>query len=233
MPRLKHIIRPEIVYSYLPDTNQQLIPFPFLSFYDPIRPKGNAVSVGVSQRLIGKISEGPGNFRYQELAYFKLSQSYDISEANRDLAPGSPPRRPFGPVGSELRIHWLPFVTAENTTTYDPNRNRFLTSYSLVSLHNKRGDGLNLEYSWIEGAQDQINGWLRVRLHSSLDAIYGKRYSRLEKQSLETVYGIQFRHQCWTVDVSYSEKPGVAGQLAEKKFLFQVNLMGVTSVGRR
>jgi len=233
LPRLKHIIRPEITYSYLPDTNQQLIPFPYLSYYDPTLPKGNAVTVAISQRLIGKISEGPGKYRYQELVYLRLSQAYDISEAGRDLAPGSQPRRPFGPITGELRVSWLSYVTAENITAYDPNQNRFLNSYSLVSLNDARGDSLNLEYSWINGMQDQVNAWLRVRLHSSLDAIYGKRYSRMEKQSLETFYGIQYRHQCWTVDLSYSEKPGVAGQLAEKKYLFQLNLMGVTSVGRR
>ncbi len=233
VPKLKHIIRPEISYSYLPDTNQQLIPFPYLSYYDPSLPKGNAITVAISQRLIGKISEGPGKFRYQELAYFKLSQAYDISEASRDLSPAAPSRRPFGPVTGEFRVYWLQYVTAESIATYDPNSNRFLTSYSLVSLNDSRGDGLNLEYSWISGVQDQINAWLRVRLHSSIDAIYGKRYSRVEKQSLETFYGVQYRHQCWTVDLTYAERPGIAGQPAEKKFLLQVNLMGVTSVGKK
>ena len=233
VPKIKHIIRPEVSYSYLPDANQQLIPFPYLSYYDPSLPKSNAVTVAISQRLIGKISEGPGKFRYQELAYFKLSQAYDISEASRDLAPGTQPRRPFGPVTGELRVYWLQYVTAESIATYDPNQNRFLTSYSLVSLNDTRGDGMTLEYSWINGAQDQINAWLRVRLHPSIDAIYGKRYSRLEKQSLETFYGVQYRHQCWTVDLSYSEKPGIAGQPAEKKYLLQLNLMGVTSVGKK
>jgi LPS-assembly protein len=233
VPKIKHIIRPEISYSYLPDTNQQLIPFPYLSYYDPSLPKGNAITVAISQRLIGKISEGPGKFRYQELAYFKLSQAYDISEASRDLSPAAPSRRPFGPVTGEFRVYWLQYVTAESIATYDPNSNRFLTSYSLLSLNDSRGDGLNLEYSWISGVQDQINAWLRVRLHSSIDAIYGKRYSRVEKQSLETFYGVQYRHQCWTADFTYAERPGIAGQPAEKKFLLQVNLMGVTSVGKK
>ena len=233
VPKLKHIIRPEISYSYLPDTNQHLIPFPYLSYYDPTLPKGNAITVAISQRLIGKISEGPGKSRYQELAYFKLSQTYDISEANRDLVPGSQPRRPFGAVTGELRGYWLQYVTAENITTYDPSRNRFLNSYSLISLSDGRGDSLTVEYSWIDGVQDQINAWLRVRLHPSLDAIYGKRYSRREKQSLETSYGIQYRHQCWTVDLTYLETPDIAGTPAEKKFLLQLNLMGVTSIGKR
>jgi len=231
VPRLKHIIRPEISYSYLPDTNQQLIPFPYLSFYDPIQPKRNAVTLALEQRLIGKISDGPGKFRFQELAYFKLSQPYDISEANRDLSPGSQPRRPFGPLTGEIRVYWLNYVTAENVTNFDPNENRFLSSYTQVAVNDNRGDGLNLEYTWIEGVQEQINARLRVRLHSSVDAIFGKRYSWQDRQSLETFFGVQYRHQCWTVDASYTERPAIAGQPSEKKFLFLVNLTGVTSVG--
>jgi len=233
IPRLKHIIRPEITYSYLPNTNQQLIPFPYLSYYDPVVPKGNSVSVGVSQRLIGKISEGSGRFGYRELVYFKLSQAYDISEARRDSAPGDQPSRPFGPITGELRLYWLPYVTAENITAYDPNQNQLLNSYSMVSLNDSRGDSVILEYSWVKDVQEQINAWLRVRLHPSLDAIYGKRYSGREKQSLETAYGFQYRHQCWTLDLTYVEIPEIAGQPAEKKLLLQVNLMGVTSLGTR
>ena len=231
--KLKHWIRPEITYSYLPDTNQSLIPFKYLSYYDPIVAKRNTLIFGLSQRLIGKILEKDGKSRYQELVYFKLSEAYDISEANRDLSPGSPPRRPFGPIVEELRVNFLQYLSVENVTSYDPNVNRFLSSYSMFILKDSRGDSLNLEYSWVSGVQDQINAWLRVRLHSSLDAVYGKRYSRQDNQSLETFYGAQYRHQCWTVDLSYSEKPADAGQPAERKFLFQINLLGVTSVGAR
>ena len=41
--KLKHWIRPEITYSYLPDTDQLLIPFKYLSYYDPIVAKRNTL----------------------------------------------------------------------------------------------------------------------------------------------------------------------------------------------
>ena len=231
--KIKHIIRPDITYSYVPDKNQQLIPFPYLSYFDPIVPKSNAVTLGITQRLIGKISEGPGKSRYQELVYFRVSQPYNLFEANRDLTADSPPRRPFAPFTGELRIYWLRYITAENITTFDPNKNQFLSAYSLISLNDSRGDGLSLQHSWVNGAQDQINASLRMRLHSSLDAIYGKIYSRFDHQSLWTLYGIQYRHQCYTVDFSYIQKPSVAGQPASNTFQVLFNLLGVTSVGRR
>jgi LPS-assembly protein len=232
-PKIKHIIRPEIIYSYVPDTNQQLIPFPYLSFYDPMVPKTNTVAIGVTQRLIGKISEGPGKSRYQELAYFRLSQPYNLFEANRELTADSPPRRPFEPITGELRIYWLKYISAENITTYDPNKGQLLSSYSLLSLNDSRGDGLMVQHSWVNGVQDQINTSLRVRLHRSVDAIYGKIYSMFDHKSLWTTYGVQYRHQCYTVDFLYSERPSVAGQPGTSMFQVMFNLLGVTSVGRR
>ncbi len=233
LPRLKHVIRPEITYTYLPDTNQQLIPFPYFPYFDPTVPKANTLTYGVTQYLIGKVSEGQGKSRYQEFAYLKLSQSYDLFEANRNVTPGSSPRRPFGPITADLRLYWLQYLSAESITSYDPNQGRFVTSYSSIGINDPRGDSLNVEYTWARGLQNQINAWLRVRLHSSLDVLFGKRYSQFDNQSLETFYGIQYRQQCWMIDLIYSERPEVAGQPAEKKVQVLVNLIGVTSLGRR
>jgi LPS-assembly protein len=127
----------------------------------------------------------------------------------------------------------LKYVTVESITTYDPNKGRFATNYTSAAVADSRGDSLNLEYVWTTGIQEQINGALRLRILPSLDFIYGNRYSFFDNQGLETSYGLDFRHQCWTVNLSYSEKPGVSGAPAEKKILFMFNLLGVTSVGSR
>ena len=230
--RLKHLIRPEISYSYVPDTNQQEIPFQ-IPFYDPPAPKTSAITYGFTQRFIGKVEEGPGRTRYHEFIYLKVSQALDLFELNRQLDSSSAPRRPFGAINGEIRVKSLKYFTAENITVYDPNKNSLLSSYSLLGLTDSRGDGLNLEHSWTDGTQDQINGSLRIRLLPSLDVLFGKRYSRLDQQSLETTYGLNFRQQCWAVDLNYIEKPAVAGQLAENKVMLMLTLVGVASVGKR
>jgi LPS-assembly protein len=226
VPKLKHLIRPEITYAYVPDVDQQQIPN-----YDTTVPKSNAITYGITQRLIGKVEDKPGKTRYHEFAYCKLSQTFDLFETNRELSAGSEPRRPFGLINAEVRIKSLQYITAENVTTYDPSKNRFLTSYTSASFSDSRGDGLFLEYTWADGTQDQINGNLRIKILSSLDASLGKRYSRLDHQTLETVYGLHYRHQCWSVELSYSEKPAIAGQPAEKKTTVMFNMVGVTSTG--
>jgi LPS-assembly protein len=226
--KLKHLIRPEITYAYVPDVDQSKIPS-----YDVAVSKSNAVTYGVTQRLIGKVEEGPGKTRYHEFAYFKLSQTYDFSEATREVIPGSPLPQPFSVINSELKFNWLEYVRVENIVVYDPNKSLFLSSYTTGEVNDWRGDGLKVEHTWLSGIQDQINWNVRIRLLRSLDGSFGTRYSSLDRQTLETTYGLNYRHQCWSADLSYVEKPAIAGQPAEKKIMAIFNLTGVTAQQKR
>lgn len=227
VPKLKHVIRPEITYLYIPDVDQTKIPY----FDQPV-PKTNALFYGFTTRLIGKVLEGTSS-RYHEYVYLKVGQKYDIHEATRDVGPESSPRRPFGTIGGELRVKSLQYVTLENITNYDPNNDEFQDSYTSLGLNDWRGDRLLLEHIWKRGVEEQVNGSLRVRIFSFLDFLYGRRYSLFDHKLLETTYGLSYRHQCWTLDVSYLEKPEISGAPAERKIWFMFNLMGVTSAGIR
>jgi len=142
--KLKHLIRPEITYAYVPDVDQRKIPS-----YDVAVPKSNAVTYGITQRLIGKVEDGPGKTRYHEFAYFKLSQTYDFFEATREVIPGSPLRQPFSVINSEMKFNWVKYIRVENIAAYDPNKSLLLSSYTLGELNDWRGDGLQVEHTWV------------------------------------------------------------------------------------
>lgn len=245
VPKIQHLLRPEITYTYVPDVDQSqlpnfVMPVPSTSiattsqlpsFGTPIAtysqapnfgmpvPKTNIVTYALTQRWIGKVFDGPDKSRYHEYVYLNLSQAYDFNAAS------------FDPITAELRVKSLKYVTLENITNYDPNKGRFTTNYTSGAVSDSRGDSLNLEYIWSTGIQEQINGTLRVRILPSLDLIYANRYSFFDNQGLQTSYGLDYRHQCWSVNLSYVEKPGVAGAPAQTQILFMFNLLGVTSVG--
>ena len=227
IPKIKHVIRPEISYLYIPDVDQSDIPY-----YDRAVPKTNAVFYGVTNRIIGKVVE-KSQTSYHEYLYFKIGETYDINELTRSLGPSSEPRRPFGLIASELRLSGLQYVSLENIATYDPNEGDFQTSYTLLGLSDGRGDSLSLEHYWRKGIEDQINGVLLIRVLPSLDLSFGKRYSLFNQQALDTTYGLTFRHQCWSLGVTYQETPTVSGAPAEKKIWFLFSLTGVTQVGKR
>jgi LPS-assembly protein len=240
VPKIKHLLRPEITYTYIPDvdqsqfpnfgapapTNTQL-PIPTVITYSQLPnfamsvPKTNALTYALTQRWIGKVVEGPDKSRYHEYGYLQLGQTYDFNGAS------------FGPITAELRFKSLKYLTIDDITTFDPNQGRFTINYTAGTVADSRGDSLSLEYIWQTGVQEQINGTLRVRILPSLDFIYANRYSFFDNQGLQTSYGLNFRHQCWTVDLSYVEKPGVSGAPASNTILFMINLTGVTSFGQR
>jgi LPS-assembly protein len=225
VPKIKHVIRPEISYLYIPDVNQSNIPY-----YDQAVPKTNAIFYGVTNRVIGKIVE-KSQTRYQEYLYFKIGQTYDINETTRSLGPSSEPRRPFGLITSELRLKGLPYVEMENIAGYNPNKGEFDTSYTTAGLSDGRGDSLSLEHIWRKGIEEQISGNLLIRVLSSLDLSFGKRYSLFTHQPLDTTYGLIYRHQCWGLNLTYRETPTVSGAPAEKKIWFMFTLTGVGQVG--
>jgi hypothetical protein len=68
VPKIKHVLRPEISYLYIPDVDQSNIPY-----YDQAVPKTNAVFYGVTNRVIAKIVE-KSQTRYHEYLYFKIGQ---------------------------------------------------------------------------------------------------------------------------------------------------------------
>jgi hypothetical protein len=110
---------------------------------------------------------------------------------------------------------------------------KFETSYTNFGLSDGRGDSLSLEHFWRKGIEEQINGYLRIRVFPSLDLSFGKRYSLYTHQPLDTSYGLTYRHQCWSLDVTYTDTPGISGAPADQKIWFMFTLTGVTQVGKR
>ena len=228
VPKIKHLIRPEVVYTYIPDVSQQEVPD-----YDAQIPKANAVTYSLTQRLIGKIVNPQGKGRYHEYAYLRLSQTVDLFEVNRPLSPHES-RRPFGPIAIDFKLIGQKYFKVENNSSYDQNRGRFQNTYTQANVSDSRGDSLTLEHRWeYGGVTDQINGSLRVRIVSSLDASLGMRYSRHENKNLERSLGIHYRNQCWGLDVTFSETPETAGAPGERKVLFMLHLLGLGSFGQK
>jgi LPS-assembly protein len=237
VPKLKHVIRPEIGYLYIPNVDQTKIPY-----YDVPVPQSNSVYYGFSSRLIGKVVEASGT-RYHEYAYFKLAQQYNIQELSvpqnsisQVTLPLNPPigqPQGFGLVNAELRLKTLRYLTVENITNYDPNLNVFQTSYTNLSLADRRGDALSVQYNWVKGAQEQLNGYLLLKIFPFLDFTFAKSLSLFDHTTLSTTYGLIYRHQCWSLQLTDTQTPAISGLPAQNKILFMFTLYGVTSVGQR
>ena len=237
VPKLKHVIRPEIGYLYVPNVNQTNIPY-----YDVPVAQSNSVYYGFSSRLIGKVVEGSST-RYHEYAYLRLAQQYNLQEINLPqnnipemnlvLNPPVTQRRGFGLINAELRLRGLRYVSLENITNYDPNQNILQTTYTTLGVSDRRGDVLSMQYNWVKGTQEQLNGFLLIRIFPFLDFTFAKSLSLFDHTTLSTTYGIIYRHQCWSFQITDTQTPAISGLPSQNKILFMFTLYGVATVGQR
>jgi hypothetical protein len=166
--------------------------------------------------------------------YFKIGQAYNFTEPGTLAGiPNPPTPTHFSVITEELRIRGQKYITLDNIINYDVSTNTIQTSYTSLSLADWRGDGIYLEHVYRKGVEEQLNANLRIKVLSSLTFLYGKRISIFSNQILGTTYGALYRHQCWGVDVSYTDNPSIAGAPAERKIWFMFTLTGVTSIGQR
>ena len=78
--KIRHGIRPEITYTFIPDASQDHAP----DFLDRI-PAQNSLTYGITNTLLARMRAKDGKISYREMMRFKLGQTYDIREARRDV----------------------------------------------------------------------------------------------------------------------------------------------------
>jgi hypothetical protein len=66
-----------------------------------------------------------------------------------------------------------------------------------------------------------------------LDFIFGEGLDFFNHTTLNTTYGLMYRHQCWSLQVTDTQTPAISGLPAQNKILFMFTLYGVASVGQR
>ena len=93
MEKIRHGIKPEITYTFIPDALQDNAP----DFLARI-PAQNSLTYALTNTLLSRIREKDGRVAYREMMRLKLAQTYDIREARRDTAEPGTGSRPFGDV---------------------------------------------------------------------------------------------------------------------------------------
>ncbi len=218
---LRHTIRPRITYQYIPEAVQDDLPQ--FDSVDTIA-KANKITYSLNTTVTGRFLEEGGGRRYHDYLYLDISQSYDINEATRKLTSDSDKRKPFSDVTGEAIVKPYTWSTMTLRGTYDPNKRLFKSYDTSLSLNDERGDNLYASYRFIRDATSYLELSARLRVVKSFDLTYYQRYSFRERRSIESSYGAEYRHQCWGVVLSYTER------LEEKVAYLTFSLKGLGPV---
>jgi LPS-assembly protein len=233
--RIQHIIRPQLVYEYLPDENQSQLPY--FDETDRIN-RLNTITFGITNTVTtrrpanaqrARLADGsPPAADYSQVARFLVQQSYDIFEAQESnpakwITPGR--QEPFSPIYGELELSPFPYLSFRADAQWSTYDSGFITRNAGVTVSDIRGDRLYVEHRYTAGASESIytNGLFQLTSRVAARADYEQNLR--DGIQIQSGVGLLYRSQCWSVDLSYIDQSG------DRRLGVMVNLFGLGTIG--
>jgi LPS-assembly protein len=256
---LKHIIEPKVIYTYSPGVNQSDNPDftkgintnemqtdnPYFNHGMDTITRQNTITWMLTNYLIGKEVGKDGEVTYPEYLYLKIYQGYNFSPDLTTFDPSSPEERHhLSNLAAEARIAPFTWLSGTMNLQYNPHLNVLDTFNAGVQFADTRGDHLGVQYRFtrsfgvspvllLPAGVEEINAELGIRIIKPLDLYFDYRYNLRDKVRIETVYGLDYRHQCWEVslrvhDINRQPDPSEPGGYnSELKVMIWLTLTGL------
>jgi lipopolysaccharide assembly outer membrane protein LptD (OstA) len=225
-----HTIEPTVSYQYNPPVSQNKLP----SFDNVDRiPFTSQITYGFTQRLIGKPEkEGVDSGPY-EYARLKIFQSYSLGDAFAVSAGGN--GKSFSNIGGELWLNLNPYLSGRMDAAFNPYRGDFDVLDGLVKVTDKRDDAVQVEYRSTREKIKEINFLTKIKTIEDLYLYGAIMYNLLDNWRVESVYGAEYKAQCWLLGVIVEDKNRSPDgtQKKELKVTVYFSLVGIGSVGHR
>lgn len=223
--KVRHAVKPEITYSYIPSAGPSVRP----EFVLPVGnttvggvaanvDAENSITYALTNALITRLRDDKGNVGYREVFRVKLSQTYNITTPTIYVTPPTllvptttpnllpaDPAKPFRPVELEIDINPLKYLSFMTRTAYDVNTTSWAQINQDIALSDNRGDSLSFVYRYTKNSVESVGVFGRARVTNSLDLFAGFRGDEFNNSTLERTIGFEYRRQCWGVEMSYSD----------------------------
>ena len=215
--KVRHELKPEIVYSYIPNIRQDNIPDylpgirsmidPFMSYTisnTNVLMEQNAVAWALTNTVTARVKNKNGAPSYLELLRLKLFQVYDINEAKKDMAGSTTDRRPMSDFGIELDLKPHPYFSFAARNKYSVYSGWKEMNYDL-GISDWRGDKLTFGYRYTMDSIEEINLDLKAVITERLSGKLVVRLDQFNNQTVENTVGLTYTEQCWGVGVDYTK----------------------------
>ncbi|MBJ6800501.1 LPS-assembly protein LptD [Geomonas sp. Red259] len=225
---LRHLLVPALQYNYVQRRSDEDLPF-----YDyGDRVLGQSIAYwSVANTFTRKyVREGMPD-EYRDLLYLKLSQGYQFTGQRRDLLT-------LVDEGNRLTDLMLESVVTPLKDLSLLVDGRYNTNDNVVSTANLglqvKGEGRNqasITYRYSREELDYLGAGVTFPLTSQLTADLLGRYSFDKGGFLESRYALEYRQQCWSVILAYSDRVSSHQVSGEKQFTINFSLAGLGSLG--
>ncbi|MCB0353288.1 MAG: LPS-assembly protein LptD [Bdellovibrionales bacterium] len=167
----------------------------------------------------------PGRRFVRQLASFRVLQSFDYVEDEKDLDPD---RRAFSDIYADLGVYPTNYFGVRASTNYAAE-DQDVSSWALAShFLDDRGDRLRFRYEFIDQSISQVEGNLEIVLMDRLRAGYYARFDEEENEFVEQRGALRLTSacDCWDIDFGVSDEINPDRQ----KFLLTFRLRGLGDI---
>ncbi len=221
LKKLRHEIIPEVSYRYTASRDQSRLP---LYDYDDRLAHQNIVYYGITNLLGGKFQAGQKT-EYIDLARVKIMQGYSINGGRRDLLTAVDTDRKLTDIilESDTTIHPNARLTLD--ARYNTYQNYVSSVTPGIELDDKQGTTIGTSYHMAHAEYKYIEGRVATKRFKPFTLNYSSRYSFDRSGFLESIYSVEYKHQCWSMIFGYNDRPG------NRTFSISFNLGGLFGVG--
>ncbi|HON58751.1 MAG TPA: LPS assembly protein LptD [Smithella sp.] len=235
--KVRHDIKPEIIYSYVPNVSRDDLPDFYGPAFSPLdRPvslfsgdalaEQNALGWSLTNTLTARMRDEKGMPRYLEFLRLKIYQAYDINEAKKSMDGVTGERRPFSDMGIELDVsphEYFSFKSRNVYNYYDGWKQNNVD----MRLKDRRNDALSVGYRYTMNSLEEIGIDLKAVVTPNIEGRFVWRRDLENDRLLENTIGVMYQKQCWSVGMDYTKTED------DVRFLFKISLLGLGKTGMK
>ena len=224
LQRLRHTLLPAIDYTFTQERSQEHLP---LFDYDDRTLGQQLLGWSLTSNLTGRYGAAGGAPDYRELLFLRLSQGYQLSGGRRDLLNMvNDERDRLTDLRLEMRAKPDKRLTVALDSRYNPNLGKISTVNAGFELTDGIGDTIGAGYFYGRDSLSYLEGRLGISIVKPFVFNYTPRYSFDKGDFLESLYALEYRQQCWSLNFSFQDRPG------NREFLVSFTLYGLGSFGK-
>ena len=228
LQKVRHEIIPEIRYNFIPERDQQRLPY--YDYTDRMITQ-NAGGLSITNLISGKFVSGEST-EYRDISRVKLGADYLFSGERRDLLTLVESQRPLSDLILETDTWLTNMLRVTFDTRYNLYKSYLSTTEAGIDIDDRQGNTIGAGYQMAratpggattpaQNGVEYLEGRFATKLITPLKFSYSIRYSLDSHDFLESVSSVEYRHKCWSVDLGVHQRPG------NNSFSVHFNLAGL------
>jgi LPS-assembly protein len=202
LQRFSHLIRPNLGYRHQDSDAQNHLPEQ--DGADRL-PDTNQLYWQLNNYFMAEGRDRSNRPYAGQIGHFKLSQSYDLQEEQRELSSPADQHHPFSDLLVDLELTPLPSTSLRYQTALNMYGEGF-TSYQLQGHYSNNGaNNLQFGYNYARGSANDLSLSMQFGLSQRVAVRYSTSLSLLEDHKTGESLSMVYTPQCWSMEITVTQ----------------------------